>query len=1443
MLASAPRKYVNKRLVSQWEKSGKKKAIQMVKKMASEAKDAEIGQKPSLDFKTLVTELSLHAAEGNEKEVCGVLSDAGMAKSEMIRNSLVDVIWILSLDKLEEKMQKGLEKFAKGILDAKLAPRWMFHERLTGQFLENIGFGSKTVLAKKEIRARTRQLFAQRKFNLLREETEGYSKLIGEIFAFVSASKNARISPKGFLKRIQPLIGYFDLDPNRVMDLVLEGFELQLGKGKKDIDLTLVNDITEILAAFKPEAMCALIGFKFQFYQKEGRHKYLNEGSNRTITTPSSLLRMTAVLIASKKLKLEALWPYLMPSDETFAKDRTSFVNEKLKIASKVNVVNMNTSERERKKDNRGTQQNFGKNNQKVDLLYYLLVLGDWNHASKILNRLSPIFLASEERICRQLCELISRLVEPLYDVHCKRHRLFQLAVSESKSESKTREEGEEEEGMEVDDGEDQKVFAVDPTPSQGSLLPWEIRCPKSLDTLPSAIWPPAQHLGCYIYRDPVLFSKLCRIFREIVYVKKKQFPSPPTVGYDYPKPGQNPALLCGDLELVASQCIIPGFSLMGVNPGLTTDLWSFVNLLPYWERFRLYGYWSEHAYSLCPEMAMQRAMSVLHVRQFKKRISNSNIKDCGRLLVKCAFSNPLVAMEEIVQQISSYENLIKPVLESLKYFHAFTFDCLVYTLLLHFSQEKPRLSEGLNVAHWYKNLAVFSGFFFRKYPDAELGAIIQYIINRLKDEDMLDETCIEVVVLRELISHMAGIEAIEDLGEIQLEGQGGGPVLQSETATFRQLKNKKKPTAYLLDCLLDNQFLLPLLVLMSHCKDHIIYKTDTRHIELISELFDLTQGVLIQLGEFVQTHIPKLEVYAKHLPPLYELVKKFHLEPSAAFFIARPVLEEKRIATAPTQSNGSSEAVENKDEKMEVEDQKKDKGKPDDKSEALRKKAEAAKIKLLNAKKGKQSGRVLLCSPGSPLVSTSKLLLPEDTWNKISPEFYSVFWSLSMYDLRVPEKLYKSQIKKLKDQEDSLRKTSGDKGDDAKRKKERERCNKTIKRLEDELDKQKKNYEQVMASLRISKDKWLKDIKEKDQTGHAFVQHCVVPRLLLTPIDALYCARFLEVVLELDTPWLSMIHFYDLLLKITPNAISSCTSNEASRFGRFLGEILASLFKWKDSERQYKENCASKRGFAADFYSDSNRVSYGKFCQVVSRWNKLIFKSIIHGLVSSSRMHIRNTLYILQRISHVFPRVSQQGESLLQTLKTIAEAKENKNTAVAVLAERMRTSVEARKSKWKDKEFIPAASKASKATDRPTGTRKKLSAGSKPFKPSKLSSETSKRSDTKTKTVGRKISLKASAEERAAKRQARMAPLESNKPTRDDDRARKRRKVPYPFYYNKNTENKHTHVFSLHVNSIENTLGIFAVYKGLTYSRTLLTTNLCIGRMGVLTVKKGGGF
>ena len=131
--------------------------------------------------------------------------------------------------------------------------------------------------------------YKQQKFNLLREENEGYSKLVAELNQDFTASgltyKIIHENIKALIGRfcvsrivcefssfllpdtyccmifnlLMTIAGCFNLDPNRVLDIILEAFECRPELDQFFIPLiqSYIND---------RDTVCHILGFKFQFY-------------------------------------------------------------------------------------------------------------------------------------------------------------------------------------------------------------------------------------------------------------------------------------------------------------------------------------------------------------------------------------------------------------------------------------------------------------------------------------------------------------------------------------------------------------------------------------------------------------------------------------------------------------------------------------------------------------------------------------------------------------------------------------------------------------------------------------------------------------------------------------------------------------------------------------------------------------------------------------------------------------------------------------------------------------------------------------------------------------------------------------------------------------------------------------------------------------------------
>jgi THO complex subunit 2 len=127
--------------------------------------------------------------------------------------------------------------------------------------------------------------YKQRKFNLFREECEGFAKLQTEL----NQEFSENISHENVLDIVQSLIGCFNLDPNRVLDIILESFENKPKDAKLFVPL--------ICSYMKdPKIVSEVLASKFTFLR------------NSETSVPRSLYILTAQLLQHSIISLDDIY-------------------------------------------------------------------------------------------------------------------------------------------------------------------------------------------------------------------------------------------------------------------------------------------------------------------------------------------------------------------------------------------------------------------------------------------------------------------------------------------------------------------------------------------------------------------------------------------------------------------------------------------------------------------------------------------------------------------------------------------------------------------------------------------------------------------------------------------------------------------------------------------------------------------------------------------------------------------------------------------------------------------------------------------------------------------------------------------------------------------------------------------------------------------------------
>ena len=147
--------------------------------------------------------------------------------------------------------------------------------------------------------------------------------------------------------------------------------------------------------------------------------------------------------------------------------------------------------------------------------------------------------------------------------------------------------------------------------------------------------------------------------------------------------------------------------------------------------------------------------------------------------------------------------------------------------------------------------------------------------------------------------------------------------------------------------------------------------------------------------------------------------------------------------------------------------------------------------------------------------------------------------------------------------------------------------------------------HKEVMARLKATCNAWFSATgPSATDSMNCFLQHCIFPRCVFSPADAVYCAKFVQQTHAQGTPFFSTLQYYDKLLRDISVHIFCCTERQAANLGRFLNASLAQLLHWKSNESVYRDECSKLPGFSVSFAKqDGKKATYEDYVKVVFKW------------------------------------------------------------------------------------------------------------------------------------------------------------------------------------------------------------------------------------------------
>ncbi|XP_075153160.1 THO complex subunit 2-like protein [Haematobia irritans] len=1161
-----------------FEKTGKSEFLKYLKQYVRDNESPYMGAKNEFKFgvSSAIYDLLWQGVRCTLKKdtILNTLSEV-VPLHEDFPSLILDVVNVLDAETslMTDGIQEERLMFCQLLKDLeKVIPDKLIKERLEIDTLQEVGIVKNKVFYTKFIKIKTKLYYKQRRFNLFREESEGYAKLITEL----NQEFEEDVTSDSIMDIIKSLIGCFNLDPNRVLDIILESFESRPERWQLFIPL---------LRAYMPNGsiICEVLGYKFRYFADT--------------KTPRSLFHVCSLLLKYGVIDLNDIYVWLTPTDSVIISEWEQDLADAKEFVRKMNVIVTN-KDKEPTEPEPEKEYNSDKYyaNQKFGLCEGLLKVGDWDNARKIIKKLPEQSVVVHEPIARALSELIHISIDHVYRTKC-------FKISPAATLQKRR--------LSDDSKLLQKIRAKDFCDLRNYVIPMVIA------------------LGPSLHFDTVLMYKLIRVMRSIIT----------DMGVDsqnMPPPNSESETLYNEVMTIMDAAILPALSYLDCNCPMAEEIWTVLKYFPYHYRYALYARWKNDTYQLHPQLIRRRGKAQKHIKAIMKRVSKENVKPVGRLIGKLSHCAPGFLFDYILLQIQIYDNLIGPVVDSLKYLTFLSFDCLGYCLIeaLTMADRDRFKHDGTSISLWLQSLASFCGAIFKKY-NIELSGLLQYVANQLKSQKSLD-----LLILKEIVQKMAGVESAEEMTNEQLNAMCGGELLRGEAGYFSQVRNTKKSSQRLKDALANHDLAVTICLLMAQQKHCVIYReTAQSHLKLVGKLYDQCQDTLVQFGTFLGSTY-SVDEYVERLPSIIAMLQDYHINSDVAFFLARPMFTHQI----------------------------------NQKYDQLRKADPNAKKLTNNQKLQKYLEATNLIM--NPIVESVRPLHGFKVWEDISPQFFVTFWSLSMYDLQVPHDSYQKEISKLK----QLSQMAADSKESnaSKNKKEQERYIALMDKLQDERKKQQEHVDKILQRLQQQKDNWFlsRSAKSaKNETITQFLQLCLFPRCTFTALDALYCAKFVHTIHNLKAANFSTLLCYDRIFCDITYSVTSCTENEATRYGRFLCAMLETVMRWHSDQATFNRECANYPGFVTKFrvsnqFSEANdHVGYENYRHVCHKWHYKITRAIVFCLDSKEYMQIRNALIILMRILPHYPVLAKLAQIIERKVEKVREEEKNKRPDLFVIA------------------------------------------------------------------------------------------------------------------------------------------------------------------------------
>lgn len=773
--------------------------------------------------------------------------------------------------------------------DTSILSHTIMAENLDSKILITIGIVPADVFNRQLNTKRRDHYYTQKKFNLFHEEFEGYSLVLNKIEDLISSPHNlAKVDYA--VDAVNLLIGHYLLDPNRVLDLLLDIFANYLVGNHEFI----IQFLRKSPWWPKQEASC-LNGFTS--LNTGGCMAASNSIALQMKKFPGPELQETfkilvAILIKEGFISFGSIYETIPPGNDAMdlleKKYKEHVEQEIFRASANALALAAPLKDDENESENANTAVNstsIGKTeeqtlesllmlNIKLQMLRCFLSNGLFWPSLFILSQY-PFLAHLDKDVGELMIRLFAELINPLYE------KLPQVTSSILNSLQQKK----------------QAAFII-----KDKLV---LQDPET--TIMYCFKPNIKNHGgklyVYFYSEWVRDLPICNTEEDLFQVSH-QF-----LKFFGPIITQNNAVFIQLCEIIAHSLeinssienkarwfdyfrnyLFPYIGCMEDNPVAVDKAFSVLQFFDCDERFNLYGELNQVIAKNNSFVRISFGKAEKATKDTLKRLSKENVGQMMKKLAKISISNPLPCFLTIIQQIESYDNLNSLIVDTAAQFTRYGWDNMTLALLMRLltAGRSNVLGNGLSDRKWIQSLASFIGQLCQRYPHKiDINSIISYFLKSLHTGDNT-----QLLVLKEILSCMGGFQAITNLTQLQVNMISCEPTLsrivfQTIGDTRYSCKVSGEKLAQVL--LTDNRG-SEFFVLLTQLDEKIMADQSLSHLKILACRKDEVNAILhlfCTLFSFFCHDLPSLV-------SLYDLVNDYDVSVPWAFEVWRKFLPQK---------------------------------------------------------------------------------------------------------------------------------------------------------------------------------------------------------------------------------------------------------------------------------------------------------------------------------------------------------------------------------------------------------------------------------------------------------------------------------------------------------------------------------------------------------------------